>query len=901
MKAAFSQYDVNRDGNISRQELEDGMVQSGQFSFDEARAAFDIADINGDGEIDIAEFVQVMFPTAAEIVANLRKGFTSMEQVEATFRTWDLDNDGAISFTELQTAVARSGQKLSEEEMNAIFVVGDVDQNGAIDLEEFKRLMIPTVSDIVAQFRSIYKTVGDVQKAFKKMDINGDGEIDRSEMLQALSASFSQQEVNAVFNAADINKDGSISYEEFIGLMCQNASAIVSKFRSQYKNIEDVRAAFKRFDRNGDGALSKDELAAALKSSGLSYTDMEVNAIFSLGDADGDGEITLQEFVNLMSPSASEVISKIRKNFKNITDVKVAFKKIDINNDGLISKQELSSSAACKFDSEEINAIFELGDVNGDGEIDMGEFIGLMYPSATEVVSKLSSTFNNIDDVKAAFKLLDMDGDGSITRQEMGSCSHRFSSEQIEAIFALGDVNDDGALDLEEFIGVMCPSAEVVISRIRQKFININEAKKAFVAMDSNKDGLISRKEMATNSNFNAHEIDAIFMLGDLNGDGEIDIEEYMGLMCPAAMEAVAKFSKGIRNINEAQMLFKILDKNGDGLISMEEMLNCGQKLNSKDIDAIFAVGDVNNDGEIDMSEFVGVLCPSASTVVARISKEFKTINDIKEVFQKLDKDNDGNISKQELRVAGYNDQEINAIFALGDSNNDGQIDLEEFIAVMCPSAAAVVNKISKMFTCKDTAIQTFKKIDINNDGKISKEEMRGATLQNGTRLHSIEVDAIFALGDANKDGEIDVEEFLSVMMPSAGFSQSFSSSSNTKFIQTSSMQQSFSSAQSYQSTTTYSSTTVSVSFSNAGEVKKAFRSFDTNGDGHLDRSEMKRLLASSGKNVSDQEVDLLFRQGDTDGDGLIDIQEFIKLMFPAATSTLSKLQKSFRNFSEVN
>ena len=96
-----------------------------------------------------------MFPTAAEIVANLRKGFTSMEQVEATFRSWDLDNDGAISFTELQTAVARSGQKLSEEEMNAIFVVGDVDQNGAIDLEEFKRLMIPTVSDIVAKFRSI--------------------------------------------------------------------------------------------------------------------------------------------------------------------------------------------------------------------------------------------------------------------------------------------------------------------------------------------------------------------------------------------------------------------------------------------------------------------------------------------------------------------------------------------------------------------------------------------------------------------------------------------------------------------------------------------------------------------------------------------------------------------------
>ena len=31
------------------------MVQSGQFTFDDARTAFDIADIDGDGEIDIGE------------------------------------------------------------------------------------------------------------------------------------------------------------------------------------------------------------------------------------------------------------------------------------------------------------------------------------------------------------------------------------------------------------------------------------------------------------------------------------------------------------------------------------------------------------------------------------------------------------------------------------------------------------------------------------------------------------------------------------------------------------------------------------------------------------------------------------------------------------------------------
>jgi len=914
VKAAFSKYDANRDGNISLQELEDGMVQSGEFSFDDAREAFEIADINGDGEIDIGEFVQVMFPTAAEIIANLRKSFNSMEDVEATFRQWDLNKDGAISFTELEKAVAQSGRKLSAEEMNAIFVIGDVDQNGEIDLEEFKKLMIPNVSDVVAKFRSTHPNMKDVQNAFRKFDRNGDGAIDRSELTSALTSSgqqYTQQEVNALFNAADVNKDGTIDFEEFVALMCPSASDIVSKFRAQYTNIDSVRAAFKRFDRNGDGALSIEELSSALKSSGLSFSDSEVTTIFNMGDVDGDGEITMEEFVALMSPSASEVLNKVRRNFKNIADIKSSFKRIDTNNDGLLSKSEMLNSSGCKFDKEEVDAIFELGDVNGDGEIDMGEFIGLMYPAATEILSKLSLSFKNLDEVKAAFRLLDQDGDGSITRQEMGSSSHRFSSEQIESIFALGDVNDDGAIDLEEFISVMCPSAEIVVSRLSQKYKNINEVKRAFMSMDANKDGKISRSEMSSAGKLNAQEVDAVFILGDVNGDGEIDLEEFIGLLCPSAMEALQKFTKSIKNIQEAQMLFRILDKNGDGMISMEELQSCGQKFSKKEVEAIFAIGDTNGDGEIDVDEFVAVMCPSASTVVQRISKSFKSLNDIKSAFQKLDRDGDGQISRQELNAAGYNAQEVEAVFNLGDANNDGQIDMEEFITVMCPSASSVVFKVSKMFKDQKSAQEAFNRIDINRDGKISRDEMKNASLYNGSKLNPIEVEAIFALGDVNKDGEIDLQEFMSVMLPSAGFSSSFSSS-NTQFRKvtssSSSSKQSLSSvqtfsssaAQSYSSTTTYSSTTVSISFSNAGEVKRAFSKFDANGDGHLDKNELKQLLKSCGKSANDQEVDLLFRQGDVDGDGLIDIQEFVKLMFPAASSTLSKLQQKYSNLNDV-
>ena len=141
---------------------------------------------------------------------------------------------------------------------------------------------MPSTSDVVSKFRSIRKTVQDVQNAFKQFDKNGDGAIDKSELTSALSSTgenSAEQEIDTIFKAADVDGNGEIDYEEFIALMCPSASDIVEKFRAKYKNVNDVKSAFKRFDRNGDGALEKSELAAALKSSGESYSDVAVNAM----------------------------------------------------------------------------------------------------------------------------------------------------------------------------------------------------------------------------------------------------------------------------------------------------------------------------------------------------------------------------------------------------------------------------------------------------------------------------------------------------------------------------------------------------------------------------------------------------------------------------------------------
>merc|ERR1719348_2433106 len=358
-----------------------------------------------------------------------------------------------------------------------------------------------------------------------------------------------------------------------------------------------------------------------------------------------------------MSPSSSNIVQRLRTQYKNMSDVKAAFKKIDKDNDGLLSKQEMMQSSGNMFDKEEVDAIFALGDVNGDGEIDMGEFISLMFPSAVDVAMQVSATFKTMDDIKQGFKLMDKDGDGTITKQEMASSGHRFNSAQVDAVFALGDVNDDGVLDLDEFIAVMCPSALTVISRLRGKYSNISEVKKAFLAIDVNRDGLLSKDELNGSGKFNGQEVEAIFILGDLNGDGELDLEEFVSLLCPMAGMALSRLTRNVNNINDAQQLFRILDKDGDGNITQEEMRACGSRFNSQEIEAIFAVGDVDNDGAISLNEFIAVMCPSASTVVGRLSKTYKNLEEIKQGFKKLDKNNDGMISKNEMASAGLSQQ----------------------------------------------------------------------------------------------------------------------------------------------------------------------------------------------------------------------------------------------------
>ncbi|XP_074869324.1 calcium-binding protein 7 isoform X1 [Carettochelys insculpta] len=69
--------------------------------------------------------------------------------------------------------------------------------------------------------------------------------------------------------------------------------------------LEEIREAFRVFDRDGNGFISKQELGTAMRSLGYMPNEVELEVIIQRLDMDGDGQVDFEEFVTLLGPKLS--------------------------------------------------------------------------------------------------------------------------------------------------------------------------------------------------------------------------------------------------------------------------------------------------------------------------------------------------------------------------------------------------------------------------------------------------------------------------------------------------------------------------------------------------------------------------------------------------------------------
>jgi calcium-dependent protein kinase len=129
--------------------------------------------------------------------------------------------------------------------------------------------------------------------------------------------------------------------------------------------------------------------------------------------------------------------------------------------------------------------------------------------------------------------------------------------------------------------------------------------------------------------------------------------------------------------------LFKSIDTDNSGTVTFEELkeglVRQGSKLREADIRKLMEAADVDGNGNIDFNEFI-----SATMHMNKTQKE----DHLFAAFQHFDTDNSGFITIYELQEAmeknGMGDpQTIQEIISEVDTDNDGRIDYDEFVAMM--------------------------------------------------------------------------------------------------------------------------------------------------------------------------------------------------------------------------
>eukprot|EP00929_Paragymnodinium_shiwhaense_P033390 TRINITY_DN18340_c2_g1_i1.p1 TRINITY_DN18340_c2_g1~~TRINITY_DN18340_c2_g1_i1.p1 ORF type:complete len:1511 (-),score=466.48 TRINITY_DN18340_c2_g1_i1:362-4894(-) len=176
---------------------------------------------------------------------------------------------------------------------------------------------------------------------------------------------------------------------------------------------------FLQYDKSGDGELQLDEFTQAvrreLRLPRDQVSDEEVRLLFEHLDADGSGEVDIQEIQIFVADQVTaakkavmptlEVIQRVKNRLEvcdthrgGIDWIKL-FKKLDTSGDGELSLVEFRSLIrkdllldAREIRDWEVRAVFHYLDEDGSGEVGADEFIKFIYAEEEEEKEELSES-----------------------------------------------------------------------------------------------------------------------------------------------------------------------------------------------------------------------------------------------------------------------------------------------------------------------------------------------------------------------------------------------------------------------------------------------------------------------------------------------------------------------------
>ena len=214
---------------------------------------------------------------------------------------------------------------------------------------------------------------------------------------------------------------------------------------------------------------------------------------------------------------------------------------------------------------------------------------------------------------------------------------------------------------------------------------------------------------------------------------------------------------------------FSHYDQDKDGVLTRDEFLRTCQDMQTgvqPEVCAqLFAYLDTNGSGTLSVNEFARRLTG------ARMPEKRQNANiaedldrEIRLLFDYFDTDKSGILDEEEIRQAlrAYNfsgtEKDVRDMIIQMDRNRDGKIQYAEFRAVM---EAKVMAESRSQEEELRTIRQKFVEADYDKVGYLSPQQLGTALQRMGMNVAEGDLRAVIDLADSNKDGKIDIDEFM--------------------------------------------------------------------------------------------------------------------------------------------
>ena len=125
----------------------------------------------------------------------------------------DLNKDGIITFDELKTGLKKMNVNLDSNEIKELFLALDTNRDCTIDYTEFLASSINEKK---------YLKEERLYEFFHSLDKDHSGKLSLNEIKSAFGNEANSETINQLLKKVDKNGDGEIDYNEFLDLMNEN-------------------------------------------------------------------------------------------------------------------------------------------------------------------------------------------------------------------------------------------------------------------------------------------------------------------------------------------------------------------------------------------------------------------------------------------------------------------------------------------------------------------------------------------------------------------------------------------------------------------------------------------------------------------------------------------------------